>query len=115
ATPSVPRPTATPAASMSTTGAAPLESFMLLDGLCATPVLLRRSLAISSAETQTQCAASVRGPSRPSESRYAVGDILQRVWIVSFSVLVSERWISSDAPKRLASACDCLSSSGETV
>ncbi|MNP23544.1 hypothetical protein D3C76_1162590 [compost metagenome] len=52
--PSVPKPTATPAASIFSTGAAPEASFILLTGLCATPTLRSAIKAISASSTQTQ-------------------------------------------------------------
>ena len=69
AAPSVPRPTATPAARYFGTGAAPLASFMLLSGLCAMPTARRFRIAMSSSVTQMPCAASVRGPQKPIDSR----------------------------------------------
>ena len=47
----------------------PLASFMLLSGLCETPTLRRFRIAMSSSVTQTPCAASVRGPQKPIDSR----------------------------------------------
>ena len=70
AAPSVPRPSATPAARYPVTGAVPLASFMLLSGLCDTPTPRRARVATSSGETQTPCAASVRAPvKKPNDSR----------------------------------------------
>ena len=69
AAPSVPRPSATPAARYFGTGAVPLASFMLLSGLCETPTPRRFRIAMSSSFTQTPCAASVRGAQKPIDSR----------------------------------------------
>ena len=69
AAPSVPRPTLTPADRMATTLAEPLASFMLLSGLCDTPTCLAASIAMSSGESHTACAATVRGPQNPRVSR----------------------------------------------
>ena len=56
AAPSVPIPTLTPALRYSTTGAVPLESFMLLSGLFEMPTLRCLSTAISSSLIHTPCA-----------------------------------------------------------
>ena len=73
AAPSVPRPSAMPAARYLVTGAVPLASFMLLSGLCDTPTPCFFRIWMSSSFTQTPCAASVRGPQKPSDSRYPTG------------------------------------------
>ena len=96
--PSVPSPTATPAASILTTGATPLASFMLLEGQWATPTPRAFRIAMSASVTQTPCAAMVRPLKTPSESSTCVGVILRLASVSSFSFLVSERWITSGVP-----------------
>ena len=58
AAPSVPRPTATPAASSAGTGATPEAPFMLDWGQCTTPTLRSASSAISAGVGQIMCAAT---------------------------------------------------------
>ncbi len=73
AAPSVPRPTGTPARRNAGTGAVPLASFMLLSGLCETPTPRAFRMSMSFGLTWTTCAASVRGPKNPIESRNPTG------------------------------------------
>ena len=62
-----------PSASMRTTGATPLASFMLLEGQCATPTPRAFRIAMSASSTQTQCAATVRPLKTPSASSVCGG------------------------------------------
>src|SRR6266571_454715 len=71
--PSVPRPTAMPAARSSITGATPLASIMLLEGLCTHPTWRCARILRSASSTQMQCAATTSGPRIPSLSRYCTG------------------------------------------
>ena len=89
---------------MRVTGATPLASFMLLEGQCATPTPRAFRIAMSASFTHTQCAATVRPFSTPSESSVLVGVMWRLASSSSFSFLVSERWISSGALYLLASA-----------
>ncbi len=74
-----------PAARIFSTGAVPLASFMLLSGLCETPTSRRARIAMSAGVSQTPCAATVRGPQNPIESRNAV-DVM---WYFSRDVFTS--------------------------
>src|SRR5262249_45381794 len=106
AAPSVPRPTATPADRYLGIGAAPLASFMLLSGLCATPTACRFKMALSSSVTQTPCAASVFGPQNAIDSRYAAGVILYWLRANWISSSVSEKWMMTGTPYFRPSAAD---------
>ena len=113
--PSGPSPTARSSASMRTTGATPLASFILLDGQCATPTPRAFRIAISASSTQTPCAATVRPLKTPSESSTLVGVMCRCASASSFSFLVSERWMISGALYLLASAREAFSVSSELV
>ena len=69
AVPSTPRPTGTPAASMSGTRAIPAASRALDDGQCATPVPVRAKAAMSESFMWTQCAIHTSSPSQPVDSK----------------------------------------------
>ena len=101
AAPSVPRPSLAPAARYAGTGAVPLASFMLLSGLCDTPTPCVTSVAMSSGDTQTPCAARTCGPvQKLNDSSHAVGlrpgGVFSRACFTSSSV--SARWISIGTP-----------------
>ena len=69
AVPSTPRPTGTPAASMSGTRAMPAARRALEDGQCATPVPVRAKAAMSESFMWTQCAIHTSSPSQPVDSK----------------------------------------------
>ena len=73
AEPSTPRPTCTPAARRSTTGAMPEARMRLLLGQCAAPMPARPRRCTSSWFGITQCATHVRSVHQPVRSRYSVG------------------------------------------
>ena len=54
-------------------GATPLASFMLLSGLWEMATCRLFKIATSAGDVQTTWAASVRGPKKPIDSRYATG------------------------------------------
>ena len=80
-----------PSASIFTTGATPLASFMLLDGQCATPTPRCLRMRMSASSTQTQWAATVRPLKTPRESSTLVGVMWRAASVSSFSFLVSDR------------------------
>ena len=69
AAPSVPRPSATPAARYSGTGAVPLASFMLLSGLCETPTPRAFSIAMSSSVDPDAVRRERPGAQKPIDCR----------------------------------------------
>ena len=89
--PSGPSPTARPRANIFVTGAAPLASFILLDGQCAMPAPRSRKIRRSASSVQTACATSVRPLKIPRPSRAAVGVFDRFAIVSSFSRRVSER------------------------
>ena len=70
--PSVPRPTRRPALRSFGMGATPAAIFMLLCGQWASPASRAFTMAMSSSESHTAWARSVRGPRIPSPSRWAI-------------------------------------------
>ena len=66
---------------------------MLVSGLCETPTFRDASSAMSASSSHTPCAASVRGPQNPIDSRYAVGDRPCAFREAFASSAVSARWI----------------------
>ena len=68
-TPSVPMPTRSPAPRSSASGATPHPSSPFDRGQWTTATSWRASIAISSASTLTQCAATIRGSRRPAAAR----------------------------------------------
>src|SRR5687767_1434552 len=73
AEPSTPRPTLTPAARYSLTGAMPEASRILEVGQCATPQLCLAKTLISSSLTQTACANQTSSPTQSSSCMYRTG------------------------------------------
>ena len=73
AEPSTPRPTGTPAARSSRTGASPTPSSRLELGQCATPVPQEPSCAISAGLGCTPCAIHERSEPQPQCSKYSTG------------------------------------------
>ena len=95
AAPSTPSPTATPARSMSRTGAMPDASRAFEDGQCATPVPVAAYLSIAVSSRCTQCAIQTSLPSHPTDSRYCVGLMPNRSRQYASSSTVSEAWVCS--------------------
>ena len=87
--PSVPRPTATPAARKSGTGETPLASIMLLEGLCTQPTWRPARVFWSAGSTKMQCAATTSGPSKPICSRYCTGVTPCWARLSSYSFFIS--------------------------
>ncbi len=73
AEPSTPRPTGTPAARSSATGASPTPRIWFELGQCATPVPQRPSASISAAFGWTQCAIQDRSVAQPTSSNSSNG------------------------------------------
>src|SRR5580704_14279607 len=91
--PSVPRPTAILAARSSMTGATPLASIMLLEGLCTQPTWRSARILRSFSSTKMQCAASTSGPRTPSFSRYCTGVKPFCFRLSSSSFFISATWM----------------------
>ena len=104
--------------------AVPLASFMLLSGLCETPTWRRARIAMSAGVTQTPCAASVRGPQKPIDSRYRAGVALycslRRLhFVVRLGEVDEDRRVRRDRPARARPSASprraCTSQCGATA
>ena len=91
--PSVPRPTATPAARRSRTRAGPDASFMLEHGQCTTDVPVWARRAISRSSSQTQWATTVRADRMPRLKNSSMGRRPKRLRDSCTSQIDSELWV----------------------
>ena len=113
--PSVPTVTSAPAARSRSTGATPLEIFMLLCGLCDTVTPRAARVPMSLSVTWMQWAPIVFGPNSPSASRCSteVHPYFSRT--MRTSSCVSEMWVIRCRPYRSASSLPRRRFSGDTV
>ncbi len=91
--PSLPRPTVTPAARRAPMRAGPEDSFMLEQGQWATAVPVWASSSISRSSSHTQWAMTVRGPRMPRRNISSMGRAWKRVRDSWTSQMVSEEWV----------------------
>ena len=113
--PSVPTVTSAPAARIRSTGATPLDIFMLLCGLCDTATPRAASVSMSLSVTWMQCAPMVFGPSSPNPSRCSTEVFPYFSRTMRTSSCVSEIWVIRCRPYLSASRLPRRRFSGDTV
>ena len=113
--PSVPMVTSAPAARIFSTGATPLEIFMLLCGLCDTATPRWASVRMSLSVTWMQCAPMVLSSSIPSASRCSTGVAAYFSRTMRTSSRVSAIWVMKCSPHLRASSLPRRRFSGDTV
>jgi hypothetical protein len=110
----VPRPTRTPAARSSVSRAIPDASFAFEPGQCATATSCRAKTSMSSSDRCTECAASTRPSSTPSDANNFGTEPWDARCTVS-SPSDSATWISSSASRDRAAAATSTRASGDSV